>query len=86
MARLIDADALLKALNEKGAEYRADINAEIMNAPAVDAEPVRHGKWIDGDDSWVLGAVTCSRCGAWSETATKYCGNCGAKMKGADDE
>ena len=35
--RLIDADALLKKLNEEGIQYNADINYLITNAPTVDA-------------------------------------------------
>ena len=33
--RLIDADALLKALNDYGLSYRADINGMIMQAPTI---------------------------------------------------
>ena len=40
--RLIDADALLKALNDYGLSYRADINGMIMSAPTITIEP----KWI----------------------------------------
>lgn len=36
--RLIDADKLIKRLNEIGAPYRADINNAIVEAPTVDAE------------------------------------------------
>lgn len=42
--RLIDADALLKEL-ELYSEYAA-INI-VKEAPTIDAEPVRHGKWIE---------------------------------------
>lgn len=34
--RLIDADALLKALNDYGLSYRADINGMIMQAPTIE--------------------------------------------------
>lgn len=37
--RLIDADALLKKLNEERIQYNADINYFITNAPTVDAVP-----------------------------------------------
>lgn len=47
--------------------------------PLMDAEPVRHGKWIEGK---------CNRCGEhapyWSMASTYYrsnfCPNCGARM------
>lgn len=37
--RLIDADALLKKLNEERIQYNADINYFITNAPTIDAIP-----------------------------------------------
>lgn len=62
----------------------------INEAPAVDAEPVRHGKWkrdgeVYNDATWV-----CSVCGEpWSlfygtpqENDMHYCPKCGAKMDG----
>ena len=57
---------------------------DVRNAPAVDAEPVRHATWEKG---LCAGFVGCSEChdvfinsdwlhdGKW-----KYCPNCGAKM------
>ncbi len=52
--------------------------AEIRDAPAVKAEPVRHGRWrFEG--LW----GECSNCGyaiSVDEERTTYCPNCGAKM------
>lgn len=75
MARLIDADVLILALETQ--DYsgspesledwtpqdltKAEI-ADINNAPTIDAEPVRHGKWIkmsDADGHY----YACSECG-----------------------
>lgn len=57
--RLIDADALIKRLNEIGAPYRADINNAIAEAPTADAVEVVRCKdcyWYDKGkndcDSW----------------------------------
>ena len=71
----------------------------IENAPAVDAEPVRHGEWICEIEP---NAVTssgrevhvfrCSCCNfTWANTAMllryfKHCPNCGAKMIHGDAE
>jgi len=82
MARLIDADALLKAIANYPYGYRRMIESEIENQPTVDAVPVRHGKWIDGH---------CSLCGCdvpayiedWKwikDMNAKYCPMCGARM------
>lgn len=58
--------------------------------PAVDAEPVRHGKWIKGgyvcgDNEW-----KCSVCGEteWRGSADwmKFCMYCGAKMDLEDEQ
>ena len=54
----------------------------VNNAPAVDAEPVRHGQWepmpvSSGRDSW-----RCSECGRRARGKREnlpYC-HCGAKM------
>ena len=46
------------------------------------------GEWIDSNGmraTWNFSAF-CSVCGEWSEYLTAYCGNCGARMEGADDE
>ena len=48
--------------------------ALIDNAPAVDAEPVRHGRWEYG--------MQCSFCKQIDTTKPNYCPNCGARMDG----
>lgn len=73
----------------------------IKNAPAVDAEPVRHGKWIYDPDAndWGIGGYVCSECHAKNENlpcgkvanpmmfvGTKYCPHCGAKMDLEDEQ
>lgn len=52
----------------------------INKAPTIDAEPVRHGKWIIED-----GHVCCSECGEISKEYN-WCPYCGARMDEADDE
>ena len=69
--RLIDADALPKYT---GYALSADeIAKAVEDAPTIEAEPIKHGYWIDG--------AICSVCG---ELATgieeRYCENCGARM------
>lgn len=60
---------------------------DISTAPTVDAVPVRHGKWIYGNDfHWYT--ASCSECGYQRRTDIKangwnqwkYCPNCGARM------
>lgn len=50
-------------------------------SPAVDAEPVRHGKWLyvgyGKPDAW-----DCSECGVMVAKQYFYCPRCGARMDG----
>lgn len=96
--RLIDADKLRKdvidlpnAYNGFSDTYDKAMIVDIVDEqPTVDAEPIRHGHWIDGNDSIIVG--TCSVCG-WSvfigETnisGMPYCPNCGAKMDEEEEQ
>ena len=64
----------------------------IKNAPTIDAEPVRHGRWIQ---SKIVPAYHyCSLCKVTHKMEMscnvyvfmKYCPNCGAKMDGGKDD
>ena len=55
---------------------------EFMNEqPTIDAEPVRHGKWIFVNCATGL-RCQCSECLHWVDAGTdrNYCPNCGARM------
>lgn len=69
--------------------------SEIECAPTVDAEPVRHGKYIGTEfDGYADGCPVyyewkCSECGCVfeeEEPTYNYCPNCGAKMEGWKNE
>lgn len=101
MTRLIDADAVYKWYLEafkgqiKPNEIRFSINDirdNLENIPTVDAVPVKHGKWIHRG----CGIFACSKCGKGvglnvytgekaSETF-KWCPNCGADMRGEEND
>lgn len=82
----------------KSASERMDLSVEYMsgwndaihhikaNDPTVDAEPVRHGIWINRN--LIADIATCSCCGdRWGSTSVmKYCPSCGAKMDAQEDE
>lgn len=76
------------------AKYEALVKA-VDDAPTIDAEPVRHGRWIEVDRITWRGAddhqidITveekCSNCGRYVERyetvqQENFCPNCGAKM------
>lgn len=57
----------------------------LSDVPTIDAEPVRHGQWINNG----FEPVRCSVCGItgdaingipWAIKSFKYCPHCGAKM------
>lgn len=56
--------------------------AELINAPTIDAQPVKHGEWIvpKNDDEQPY----CSVCNwhAYGDLFTDYCPGCGAYMVG----
>ena len=108
--RLIDADVINKryvpvapvidgdTVHYEWVAFIDDINEQ----PTVDAEPVRHGKWITcpSSDQWKCSVCGC-RAGYWfneensgieswemdfSEWLSDYCPNCGAYMKGTEDD
>lgn len=93
--RLIDADALKKVIyfetNHLGIDFHKSklIGIAIDKAPTIEAEPIRHGKWIDCTSS---DHYKCSKCGykaplwwdgeEYEEWLSQYCLHCGAKMEG----
>ena len=99
MAEYIDKALLLETINqspcENGNQRAAQFLHYILNAPAADVAPVKHGKWLwnpNGMD-WGLGAWECSECACRNDnlamsskmnplmfSGSKYCPNCGAKM------
>lgn len=97
MARLIDADKL--ELDAEWDDYYDGFmsysQSQIRAAPTVEAEPVRHGYWIECDykhmehgfiETDVNGGLCCSECRTGFKKSDlrikSYCPNCGAKMDG----
>ena len=64
--------------------YAVNACDAIYNAPAVDAEPVRHGRWIASNTIKPFGedTVQCDKCGFFTDVEGhyNYCPNCGAQM------
>lgn len=87
--RLIDADKFIEYLGLDAENSREENLGEIViledfdRQEIIDAEPVRHGKWIYGEDV----DIQCSVCGMdaclgldYVQIKTAYCPHCGAKM------
>lgn len=82
--RLIDAEKLgltdfeIAMCDGDYKEALKMVLGKIEDAPTVDAEPVRHGRWLKNGDRY----CECSVCHHEGNTsgADNYCPNCGAKM------
>lgn len=99
--RLIDADALeirvRSGILKDEIMYLpgVDVYKSIENAPTIEAEPVRHGRWVaercnhkpsrcKNPEKWVK--YKCSECGySNGRKRGNFCPNCGAKMDGGAD-
>lgn len=94
MAEYIEREDLLElyrmddpVLNENGHVPLPVIRQNIMDIPAADVAPVRHGRWEPGNP-------ICPVCGGdkfkdldadiWSDWQPDFCPNCGAKMDGGE--
>lgn len=65
---------------EFAAGWKACVEYCKNDAPAIEAEPVKHGHWIDNGicDSMLSACSICGySCGAYS---FNYCPNCGSKQ------
>lgn len=93
MDDLISRAAALKAVNayddrgftvEQVRRITDGCAEEVSHLPAVDAVPVRHGKWIKHDYACGETEWECSACGdtEWRASANwmKFCMYCGARM------
>lgn len=86
--RLIDVDKLVNDIAEHiTVKAVSRVLAIIQGQPTVDAEPVRHGHWIDEGyyaDYTNVQAWHCSECNChvvgYSNDLFDYCPGCGAKM------
>lgn len=88
--RLIDADELI-VFDMAGIAF---VPKEFIDdAPTIDAEPVRHGRWVEEmngslhvTDEWYGRMFSCSECGSemigtLDYCPWNYCPNCGARME-----
>ena len=110
MSDLIDRSAMLDEIDKRERIARKcvpdlqddelrpklkSIRKFIANQPAVEAEPVRRGKWemrratLNTDFATITGTYpTCNLCGHVEygvDKSTPYCPGCGAKMDGGNE-
>ena len=86
MNEFIKRDEAYKAAVEKTnnpacpAFVAANILQNIMDIPAADVEPVRHGHWDDSFDGITPFCSVCGRTHLCVNRTPEYCPHCGAKM------
>lgn len=89
MAEYIEREAAIEAIMSEPTEahYPSWYAEKIKAIPAADVATVRHGRWLSWDElhggntraKHVLG-VFCSECIRQSDSKTRFCHNCGARM------
>lgn len=99
MGDLIDRDELLEKMPKDDKLLSYYVRRMIVDAPAVDAAPVVHGRWLDCYDNFET--AECDRCKNQFEVTFdgeangalfdgfkqfyKFCPHCGAKMDGEEN-
>ena len=75
-------------LNENGHVPLPVIRQNIMDIPAADVAPVRHGRWECNKPCPVCGGDRFEGLDAdiWADWEPPYCPNCGAKMDGGKND
>lgn len=86
--RLIDVDALPKYTGY--ALSANEVAKAVENAPTIDAEPVRRGRWLTEYGDHIRAGlrpmfICCSECGMVTTVKWNYCPICGAMMEGKED-
>ena len=89
MTMFINVDALSELVGEPIEVFLGRLDLKLP--PTVEAEPVRHGRWIfirmDDNEN---GLYECSECHRGEthcpHVEVKYCWNCGARMDGERKE
>lgn len=88
--RLIDADEVIKHLEKCIADPMFDndyrkicfaICKYIDDVPTIEAEPVKHGRWLICCDGYYPYCSSCKK-EPQGRGMTGYCPNCGARMDG----
>ena len=87
MDEYIEREAAIESIMSEptDAHYPSWYADKIKEIPAADVAPVRSGRWICRN-KWKPSEFKyeCSICHDCSDLESKYCPNCGAKMRGSE--
>lgn len=97
MTEYIERESAIRVVNGQSSltMTRSSLIDSISKLPSADVAPVVHGRWIHSrydDCSEQFELVKCSQCNheayamALYVRGGNYCPNCGAKMRGINDE
>lgn len=93
--RLIDTGKLIGYLHEKtfiDGDDRSMVYKAIEEQPTIEAEPVKHGRWIvtKTERGWNCAEYpvewTCSECKVANDREDGFCPHCGARMDGDNND
>lgn len=84
----IKPDEYVSAYGEAAVDVINHVETYVSEAPTIEAEPVRHGRWKKKN-----GEIYCTNCkkSKWSESFElmlrrfNFCPNCGTRMDGGAD-
>lgn len=85
---IADRNDEIKLRAEQAVATFCEASLTAKKMPTVEAEPVRHGRWLFNPRDAIEMMFTlpkCSECGAESSDGGNYCPNCGAKMEEEED-
>ena len=80
MAEYIDREDYCENLCHSHNEYCDKESCPIWKAPAADAAPVVHGRWVPFHSQAAGDIQYCSACEIGFAARMRFCPNCGAKM------
>ena len=90
--RLIDVDAYCETYCRwyRDGECNNGFACAMQLAPTIEAEPVKHGRWMERQIQGRYGSNTYYECSVCCQIADEYkspyCRHCGAKMDGGNDD
>ena len=82
----IEREALVERLKKE--ECDCEWLWTILDIPAADVLPVKHGHWVKEKSDVLIHwhCSVCENCYYLEEPNANYCPNCGAKMDGGEGE
>ena len=84
---LADEEKIFKVYADNPHSMTTDFEGTLIDAiNAIKSIPTiepKRGEWVDDD---FVGQYRCSECDYYAIDEYDFCPNCGARMKGADDE